>query len=331
MATGSGERSSSTRGSWASFSGMCARPCWTPTRTRAGSARTSSRTPPTGKIPLNSLNGWFPEERVFCLAGTDARDYGAAGGLSKRAVGPLSDGLVRIRNATVLGAPRAFVHRSHSGHYGLVNSESGYQNLRRFLFGEWRVLVELSDVSVTLPPEVERKKAGGARVLASYHIDTIVSVRGVPVELNRRTCEEGSAIFRTWRELTRKRTRLFTAFVMGSARVNPRRRSLGLALRLQVRVPEYEVDGRLFDQHYEGGTLFADKLNVEVTPGADGGSQVRYGWDGRTPNRAPRSLELVEEGEALVGAIPVTSGRAHPGIAGTLRLTITRWNAPPAP
>ena len=231
----------------------------------------------------------------------------------------------------MLGAPRAFVHRSHSGHYGLVNSESGYQNLRRFLFGEWRVLVELSDVSVTLPPEVERKKAGGARVLASYHIDTIVSVRGVPVELNRRTCEEGSAIFRTWRELTRKRTRLFTAFVMGSARVNPRRRSLGLALRLQVRVPEYEVDGRLFDQHYEGGTLFADKLNVEVTPGAAGGSQVRYGWDGRTPNRAPRSLELVEEGEALVGAIPVTSGRAHPGIDGTIRLTITRWNAPPAP
>ena len=291
----------------------------------------AEETPPTGKIPLNSLNGWFPEERVFCLVGTDARDYGAAGGLSKRAVGPLSDGLVRIRNATVLGAPRAFVHRSHSGHYGLVNSESGYQNLRRFLFGEWRVLVELSDVSVTLPPEVERKKAGGARVLASYHIDTIVSVRGVPVELNRRTCEEGSAIFRTWRELTRKRTRLFTAFVMGSARVNPRRRSLGLALRLQVRVPEYEVDGRLFDQHYEGGTLFADKLNVEVTPGADGGSQVRYGWDGRTPNRAPRSLELVEEGEALVGAIPVTSGRAHPGIDGTIRLTITRWNAPPAP
>ena len=290
----------------------------------------AERTPSAGKIPLNSLNGWFPEERVFCLVGTDARDYGAAGGLSKRAVGPLSDGLVRIRNATVLGAPRAFVHRSHSGHYGLVNSESGYQNLRRFLFGEWRVRVELSDVSVSLPREVERKKAGGARVLASYHIDTIVSVRGVPVELNRRTCDEGSAIFRAWRELTEKPTTLFTAFVMGSARINPRRRSLGLALRLQVRVPEYEVDGRLFDQHYEGGMLFADKLNLEVTPRADGGSRVRYGWDGRTPNRASRPLRLVGEGEALTGAIPVTSGRSRPGISGNIRLTVTRWNVPPS-
>ena len=284
---------------------------------------------PTGNIPLNSMNGWFPEERVFCLVGTDARDYGAAGGLSKRAVGPLSDGLVQIRNATVLGAPRAFVHRSHSGHYGLVNSESGYQNLRRFLFGEWRVRVELSDVSVTLPPEVERKKAGGARVLASYHIDTIVGVRGVPVELNRRTCDEGSAIFRTWRELTEKPTMLFTAFVMGSARVNPRRRSLGFALRLQVRVPEYEVDGRVFDQHYEGGTLFADKLNLEVTPGADGGGRVRYGWDGRTPNRAPRALRLARDEEALTGTIPVASGSARPGISGNIRLTVTRWNALP--
>ena len=296
----------------------------------AGSEGTppAEETPPSAKIPLNSLNGWFPEERVFCLVGTDARDYGAAGGLSKRAVGPLSDGLVRIRNATVLGAPRAFVHRSHSGHYGLVNSESGYQNLRRFLFGEWRVLVELSDVSVTLPPEVARKKAGGARVLASYHIDTIAGVRGVPVELNRRTCEEGSAIFRKFRDLTQRPTRLFTAFVMGSARIKQRRRSLGLSLRLQVRVPEYEVDGRLFDQHYEGGTLFAGKLNIEVTPGAGGGSQVKYGWDAQTPNRASRPLRLVKEGEALTGTIPVTSGRARPGISGKIRLTITRWNAP---
>ena len=74
-----------------------------------------------------SLNGRYPAERVFCLVGTDSRDYGAALGLSRHAAGSLSDGLVQIRNAVVRGAPRAFVHRSHSGHDGLVNSESGYQ------------------------------------------------------------------------------------------------------------------------------------------------------------------------------------------------------------
>ena len=277
--------------------------------------------------PLHSLNGWFPEERLFCLVGTDARDYGAAAGLSRRAVGSLSDGLVQIKNASVLGAPRAYVHRSHSGHYGLVNSESGYQNLRRFFFGERRVLVEMSDVTVTLPPRVESKKDDGKEIRASYHIDTIVSVRGVPVELNRRTYDERSAIFRSYERLTQVPTKLFTAFVMGSARVNSRRRSLGFALRLLVHVPEYEIDGRLFDDHYEGGTLFADKLNVEVTPQSDGTSQVKYGWDSRTPNRTTRYLKPISADDAQIGAIPFTSGSARPGIKGNLRLTIARWNA----
>ena len=152
---------------------------------------------------LNSLNGWFPEERVFCLVGTDARDYPAAKGLSRRAVGPLSDGLVQIKNASVGGAARAFVHRSHSGPYGLVNSESGYQNLRRFLFGDWRVLVEMTDVEVTLPPRLARAEARGASVRASYYIDAVFSVRGVPVQLSRRTYRENSAVRRTDEDLGR--------------------------------------------------------------------------------------------------------------------------------
>ena len=284
---------------------------------------------------LRSLNGYFPEERVFCLVGTDARDYEAAAGLSKRAVGPLSDGLVRIRNASVLGAPRAFVHRSHSGHYGLVNSESGYQNLRRFLFGERRILVEMTDVSVTLPSRVARLKERGAQVRASYHIDAVVSVRGVPVELNRRTYDEGSAIFRTYDRLTKTPTKLFTAYLMAGARVNARRRSLGLALRLQVRVPDYEVDGAmLLDDHYEGGILFSDKLNIEVLLQADGRSKVRFGWDQRTPNRSRHLLELdTEESRSIgrtppTGTIPFASTNTRPGISGKIRLTITPWNAP---
>lgn len=121
--------------------------------------------------PLDSLNGRYPAERVFCLVGTDSRDYGAALGLSKHAVGPLSDGLVQIRNAAVRGAPRAFVHRSHGGHYGPVNSESGYQNLSRFLFGDTRVVVEMADVEVVLPRRVARA-AKGRREVASRTTST---------------------------------------------------------------------------------------------------------------------------------------------------------------
>ena len=281
-----------------------------------------------GNKPLNSLNGRFPTERIFCLVGTDSRDYGAAGGLARRAVGPLSDGLVQITNASVLGAPRAFVHRSHSGYYGLVNSESGYQNLRRFLFGNIRVLVEMTDVTVTLPRRVAKEKDRGKQIRASYHIDTVFSVRRVPVELNRRTYDEGSAIFRKYRDLTTKRTTLFTAFLMLDARVNRRRRSLGFSLRLELRVPEYEVDGVLLDDHYDGGILFSDKLNVDVTPQTNGPSRIMYGWDSRTPNRTSRSLQLSADKDDLISEnIPFGRHSIVPGISGNLFFSVTKWNA----
>ena len=111
----------------------------------------------------------FPPERIFNLVGTNPRDYAVAGGLSAWAAGEASDGLVRIENATTHGtgrrtagdvsSPRAFVHRSHSGHYGIVNSEEGYQNLTRFLFGGLRVDGILDIDDITLP----RGSAEGAR------------------------------------------------------------------------------------------------------------------------------------------------------------------------
>ncbi|MEM1422493.1 MAG: hypothetical protein AAGH64_00670, partial [Planctomycetota bacterium] len=94
---------------------------------------------PDGSDRVDSLNGAFDTRRFFSLVGTNHRDYAVAGGIARKVVGPLSDGLVRIANATVRKTPRAFVHRAHSGQYGIVNSEEGYQNLTRFLFGDLRV------------------------------------------------------------------------------------------------------------------------------------------------------------------------------------------------
>ena len=275
--------------------------------------------------PLNSLNGRYPAERVFCLVGTDWRDYGAALGLSKHAAGPLSDGLVQIRNAAVRGAPRAFVHRSHGGHYGLVNSESGYQNLSRFLFGDTRVVVEMADVEVVLPRRVARAAKGQREAGVAYHIDTVFSVRGLPVELNRRAYSEGSAIFRTYEQLTGGPTKLFTAFLLRRARVVSRRRSSGFALRIEIRVPDYYAGGRPAGDYYEGGLLFVDKLNVEVAHAGDGRDRVKFGWDRRTPNRAPRELSLAADGGALVGTLPFGAPRR---IRGNIRLTVTGWNTP---
>ncbi|RKT18598.1 alpha/beta hydrolase family protein DUF900 [Streptomyces sp. 1114.5] len=115
----------------------------------------------------------FDVDRVFCVVGTDPGDYGP----SRKVVGPQSDGLVAIRNAWVEGAHRAYVHRSHSGRYGLVNSEEGYQNLRRFLFGRKRVAIELAGLDPD-PSEVDGRRS-------FWQGELQLSVRGLPVVLHQ--------------------------------------------------------------------------------------------------------------------------------------------------
>jgi hypothetical protein len=87
---------------------------------------------------------------------------------------------VRIEHAYVRGAPRAFVHRSHSGRYGEVNSEEGYQNLCRFLFGRWGVTVSLDG----LP----RHPAGADRrdeeLPSTWQADMRLTIRGLPIVLS---------------------------------------------------------------------------------------------------------------------------------------------------
>jgi hypothetical protein len=73
------------------------------------------------------------------MVGTNRMDYEVGLGLSRTFAGHGSDGLVRIENATLAdlkangeaGEPCAkpFAYRSHSGHFGIVNSEEAYQNL----------------------------------------------------------------------------------------------------------------------------------------------------------------------------------------------------------
>ncbi|MCO8274236.1 hypothetical protein M1L60_26910 [Actinoplanes sp. TRM 88003] len=119
----------------------------------------------------------FPTEKIFCLIGTNADDYAVALGLSSRAVGTKSDGLVQIENALVTGANHAYVHRSHSGRYGMVNSEEGYQNLTRFLFGEIKVTADLKNLVLPQADEL------------TWQAETRLAVRGLPVLLHEQVAE----------------------------------------------------------------------------------------------------------------------------------------------
>lgn len=299
-----------------------------------------------------ALVAHFPADRVFNLVGTNPADYTVLRGLSSWAAGDASDGLVRLENAVTHGqdakgrtvdSPAAYVHRCHSGHYGIVNSEEGYQNLVRFLFGQLRVDGILDVDSITLPEAVQKAYDAGKEVRASYQFEVTVSVRGYQWQLHRRTARENSAIFRTYDELfprtngarqpDRTRSpRLFSLFLDPRKSMRKGTKEVGpsaFAIELKVLVPDYVVDGALFlDQHYEGGYIFHAQYVIEAVPdkNAPGGWRLKYGIQDRTPNAAPHTAKSQAlEDDAIAFEVPVQQPR-RPGIDGRLRIELRRWN-----
>lgn len=273
---------------------------------------------------VQDLNGAFPEDRFFSLIGTNHEDYGFA----RYAVGPMSDGLVRIREAYALGTPRAFVHRAHSGHYGIVNSEEGYQNLRRFLFGTVRVDAFLDIEAITLPPDVQARKDAGDPVRANYHLDLIARVRGARWDLHRRTVDTGSAVLVEYDKHVEQSqpVHLASVFLSDAARVHEHDDTLGFSLDLAMLVPEYQVGGRWWNRrHYDGAHLFRDKLNLEARRDTDGW-HVRYGWDSAGPNQVRYEADRAEPiPQSWVFGLPVVQD-TRPGLRAVLRLVTRPWN-----
>ncbi len=246
-------------------------------------------------IPVNSLNKTFDYRRFFCLVGTNARDYVVANGLARSAVGPLSDGLVQIKNACVERAPRAYVHRSHSGHYGIVNSEEGYQNMVRFLFGDMRVDGQLMIDDISLPAFAQRALDDGKKVRASYYVECITRVRAADWDLHRRLTEENSAVLCVYDKHIHgdKPAYLFSSFLSKQAIASSSGKSMGFAMDLRIQVPKYEIDGREKRSRFiREGYIFRDKLNFKVLSDAKG-IRLYTGWDSQTPNQAKQRADII--------------------------------------
>jgi pimeloyl-ACP methyl ester carboxylesterase len=278
----------------------------------------------SGASRVDSLNGRFPEERFFCLVGTNHEDYG----LARFAVGPMSDGLVRIENATVRGAPRAFVHKSRSGPFGLVNSEEGYQNLVRFLFGDTFLSGLLEVGNLPLPPTVEQAHAADRKVRASYYFECSVEVRGIyDCKLSERTYDTGSAIFRSYDELCKPeavgaaeaRSPVLFSIFLDSGKVT-HGRTMVLAVDLAVRSTEYRIDGRLFiDRRIPAENLYRQHVTLRITPQPDGWN-IRYVLsDEQWGENRGTSVQLDEEGEYI-------QLESTKGFRGKFRLQLRNWN-----
>jgi hypothetical protein len=293
----------------------------------------------------------FPSRKVFCMVGTNRMDYEVAAGLSRTFVGHGSDGLVRIDNATLRGlkadgsisAPcaKAFAYRSHSGFFGIVNSEEAFQNLARFLFGDVRVDIWLDIEDIRLPLPVQEQADTMKKVDALYQVEVLASPRGKLWYLTRRIAEEDSVACVRHQNWQSDRTQhLSSVFLSNSAKVNPKRRSLAYGITLAVRVPDYEVENRLwFNEHYEGGYLFRDSLIIEMVPPSSNAQKwkVKYAWQGSGVAPADQQAEVAQlsADNFVTVSIPFESATldseqrkrpAFPGLTGKLRFEISAWN-----
>lgn len=278
---------------------------------------------------VDTLNGTFDPQRLFCLIGTNYKDYTVAAGISKTLAGEMSDGLVRITNATVRGAPRAFVYRTHGGEYGIVNSEEGYQNFTRFLFGDIRVDGKLEVEHLPLPPSVQKALDKGKEIRASYYFEATVVPRGaVSYKLTERRKETNSAILRSYDQLLnldnvegRDKPRspyLFSIF-LDSGKVTSGK-TIVFGAEIAVSSTDYKIDNVLFfDHHVEGEVLFRNYVVVRATRSDDGWS-VRYNLaDDRWSESRGSEVPSDDQGPY----IPLESAK---GFKGKLRLRYTAWS-----
>ncbi|MCL2670224.1 MAG: hypothetical protein FWE89_06020, partial [Syntrophaceae bacterium] len=231
---------------------------------------------------------------------------------------------------------KAFAYRSHSGYYGIVNSEEAYQNLTRFLFGDVRADIWLDISDIRLPAEVQKQQDSGKRINALYQFEILASPRGKLWYLTRRTAVEDSVACMShanWRAAPKENESqyLSTIFLANRAKVNPDRATLAYCLTLNVRVPDYEIEKKLWiNEHYEGSYLFRNQILVELTPPATSGGKwkVNYAWQGTSLNLETTEVDAktLKAGKVEV-KIPLPSdGKTIPRIEGQLRFVVSAWN-----
>ncbi len=221
---------------------------------------------------LNSLNGTFPAERCLSLIGSDYRSYreDIGGAATQALTGNRSDGLVKQDNAFIDGAYTANVHRAHSGTHGIVNSAESYANIQRFLFGDVKVGIALTDLQVI--------RTGDVQADDFYDVDFRISIRNTGVYLHQRRqdpCENGW-VFTLG--AVPQLLPLHTGFLNSKLRPDPSDPYLHFLLSL--RIVEHRPRGLWpWDREYPERVIFSETLELRVTLTPDAGEPpLQYRW-----------------------------------------------------
>ena len=300
----------------------------------------------------------FPADRFFCLIGTNYKDYDVAAGISRFLAGNESDGLVRIRNASLFGVdnnmefgkvtqcPENKIYKTHSGPLGLVNSMEGYEHLIRFLFGSLRL-----DISTNLrrpgggvmgggdyippagggrsgyyPGPWQRKNNPPGEFKALYPVEFSARSLGKLWEFTRLSTDQGSAAYMSSEDFEEGRDRFYlaTIFVKNDLDAFDSGNTFSLGLSIGIRTPDYETeDGLWLEGHYENWYLFQDQIELQIQwPDRDNSiGFVNYRW--QSSGRIGRNPLY---GQAMQ-SIDISFERqeaANP--IGGLHIIISKWN-----
>lgn len=111
--------------------------------------------------------------QVFCLVGT-------------RHVSPLphTDDVVDQREAYIAGYPYAYVYNTHTGEHGIRENGDGYQSLRRFLFGDLYVQVQMKSIQKKPVKAGDTGKDKYGDVGMKFFFQYYVKPRGINAHLN---------------------------------------------------------------------------------------------------------------------------------------------------
>jgi pimeloyl-ACP methyl ester carboxylesterase len=259
--------------------------------------------------PREPYTSRLQAERYLSLVGTNSDDFGVAAGLSSLAVGVKSDGLVQIRNAYVKGSNRAYMHRSHSGRYGIVNSEEGYQNLQRFLFGNLKITLWLTNLELDVSDGTV------------WQADVALAIRGLSVLLHQQSAAHHCPVMLS-DEAARRDTAdspvpLITTFLLPVPPGQTRR----YAFNLRVLGVRQTADFFVFKSHLEQIADWEDSLIVDVDTGIDEHTvSARWQWNSTLAGPIAEAKQLQNE---LDVSAADDHAQASPGWSAGIRLPAT--------
>ncbi|MGB6301490.1 MAG: hypothetical protein WBF90_35645 [Rivularia sp. (in: cyanobacteria)] len=132
-----------------------------------------------------NFHKYFPLERLLTIVGTNYRTYDMRiASFANRLFSVddeygtnynRSDGLVKQTYAQIPGAPRTFIHKSHSGKDSIVTSREAFEIATRFFFGNLRARLRFVRGKVTRGKDLFGK--------SEFFLGVCIKPRGVDFEL----------------------------------------------------------------------------------------------------------------------------------------------------